>query len=324
MSILLNKPNGVNGRPGLATVQPLFNAATKLRQKDSLFGAGEYRFATGERERQVNGEYDAHINEVYRRHANGELIESRQVDLTTNASAALEASENDLPAIFTPPSTALQKAGAAAFYSGQSLLGHEIEGLWNEILLLRRQNKAQVIGLASAQSGEGTSTILANLALEIKEFDWPVLLVDLNVAHPHLAELFSCAPAPGFVDLLERRCKFFSASRPIIANKLYLLPLGHVENAGGVNWETTARALYMLKEYFGLILVDLPPLSENPQALHLTCATDGVIQIVQAENTRLESLKAVKQQLDRLNVRLFGSVLNRRQFHIPKFLYKSV
>lgn len=308
MSILFDRPNGVNGKPGFATAQPLFTSANAPKKNDSILGASEYRFVTRERERQVNGKF----------------AEPRQVDLTTSASASLESPDENLPAFFSAKNKALQKAGAAAFYSGQRLSDREIEGLWNEILLLRRQNKAQVIGLASAQAGEGTSTILANLALEIKEFEWPVLLVDLNVAHPHLAGLFSCAPAPGFVDLLERRCKFFSASRAIVANKLYLLPLGHVENAGGVNWEITARALYMLKEYFGLILVDLPPLSENPQALHLTCATDGVIQIVQAESTRLESLQAVKQQLDRLNVRLFGTVLNRRQFHIPRFLYKSV
>jgi len=308
VSILFDRPNGVNGKPGFATAQPLFASANAPQKNGSILGASEYRFATRERERQVNGKF----------------AEPRQVDLTTSAPAALESPDENLPAFFPAKTNALQKAGAAAFYSGQRLLGREIAGLWNEILLLRRQNKAQVIGLASAQSGEGTSTILANLALEIKEFEWPVLLVDLNVAHPHLAELFSCAPAPGFVDLLERRCKFFSASRAIVANKLYLLPLGHVEHAGGLNWEMTARALYKLKEYFGLVLVDLPPLSENPQALHLTCATDGVIQIVQAESTRLESLQAVKQQLERLNVRLFGTVLNRRQFHIPKFLYKSI
>lgn len=305
VSILSNRTNGVNGKPGSATEPLRFNTPTLTIREAAALTSSKYRFATRERD----------TDETF--------ITPAPANLAPKAATEPDSLNDHLPTSYSAKSNALQKAGPAAFYSGRRLIGREIEGLWNEILLLRRQNNAQVIGFASARAGEGTSTILANLALSIKEFEWPVLLVDLNVVHPQLAELFACTPAPGVADLLEKRCKFPVASRTIVANKLYLLPLGYTENESGLNWEITARALFMLKEYFGLILVDLPPMGENPHALHLTCATDGVIQVVQAEATRLESIKAVKQQLERLNVRLFGTVLNRRQFHIPKFLYKN-
>ncbi|MGH7597258.1 MAG: tyrosine-protein kinase family protein [bacterium] len=305
VSILSDRTNDTNGKPGLATEQLRFKTPTLATREAAALTSRKYRFAKRERD------------------ADETLIAPAPANLAATAAPVPNSLNDHLPVSYSAKSNALQKAGPAAFYSGRRLIGREIEGLWNEILLLRRQNNAQVIGFASARSGEGTTTILANLALSNNEFEWPVLLVDLNVVHPQLADLFACAPAPGFTDLLEKRCKFPVASRTIVANKLYLLPLGYTEKEGGLNWEITARALFMLKEYFGLILVDLPPMSENPQALHLTCATDGVIQVVQAETTRLESVKAVKQQLERLNVRLFGTVLNRRQFHIPKFLYKN-
>lgn len=305
VNILSDRTNNANSKSGSATEQLRFRTPTLTTREATALTSRKYRFATRER------------------NADETFIASAPVNLAPNAAAVPDSLTDHLPASYSAQSTALQKAGPAAFYSGQRLTDREIEGLWNEILLLRRQNNAQVFGFTSARSGEGTTTILANLALSIDEFEWPVLLVDLNVVHPQLAELFACTPAPGFTDLLEKRCKFPVASRVLVANKLYLLPLGYTEKERGISWEITARALLMLKEYFGLILVDLPPLSENPHALHLTCATDGVIQVVQAEATRLESVKAIKQQLERLNVRLFGTVLNRRQFHIPKFLYKN-
>lgn len=301
MNTLFDRTNNANGKPDLATERLRFGTPAIATREAGALTSRKYRFATREQG------------------ADEMLIAPANLAVT----AEPDSLNDHLPASYSAKSNALQKAGPAAFYLGQRLTGREIEGLWNEILLLRRQNNAQVFGFTSARSGEGTTTILANLALSINEFEWPVLLVDLNVVHPQLAELFACTPAPGFIDLLEKRCKFPVASRAIVANKLYLLPLGYTEKEGGLNWEITARALFMLKEYFGLILVDLPPMGENPHALHLTCATDGVIQVVQAEATRLESIQAVKQQLERLNVRLFGTVLNRRQFHIPKFLYKN-
>ena len=305
VNTLFDETNNANGNPGLATEQLRFRTPAFATRENGALTSRKYRFATREQ------------------NADEMFITPAPANLAAKAAVVPNSLNDNLPASYSAKGNALQKAGPAAFYSGRRLIGREIEGLWNEILLLRRQNNAQVFGLASARSGEGTTTILANLVLSITEFEWPVLLVDLNVVHPQLAELFACTPAPGITDLLEKRCKFPIASRTLVTNKLYLLPLGYTEKEGGLNWEITARALFMLKEYFGLILVDLPPMSENPHALHLTCATDGVIQVVQAEATRLESVKAVKQQLERLNVRLFGTVLNRRQFHIPKFLYKS-
>ncbi|MGH7453932.1 MAG: tyrosine-protein kinase family protein, partial [bacterium] len=197
MSILSDRTNDTNGKPGLTTEQLRFKAPTLATREAAALTSRKYRFAKRERD------------------ADETLIAPAPVNLAATAAPVPNSLNDHLPASYSAKSNALQKAGPAAFYSGRRLIGREIEGLWNEILLLRRQNNAQVIGFASARSGEGTTTILANLALSINEFEWPVLLVDLNVVHPQLADLFACAPAPGFTDLLEKRCKFSVASRTI-------------------------------------------------------------------------------------------------------------
>ena len=203
----------------------------------------------------------------------------------------------------------------------------EIEKLRSEILVLRRNSGARIIGFTSAQREEGTSTIVANLALALKHTDLRVLLVDLNVKNPRLSEHFSLSNDLGLIDVVRGHRSLMDVTQTITPGRISLLPLGHLQDAEIYNCLNAAcyfSSAAKNTQNCDLILLDLPPFNECFQAIQVAQKIDGIIQVVQTERTRAEVAKSIKAEMDRLGVRVFGSVLNGRKFYIPKTIYKHI
>jgi Mrp family chromosome partitioning ATPase len=212
-------------------------------------------------------------------------------------------------------------------FRGLRLPKAEIQNLRNEILMLHQKHGTLSIGFASAQKGEGTSTILANLVADLKKTDLRVLLVDLNYSHPNLPGFFSLPSNPGLTDLIAGQQQLREVVRVIKANRIFVLPLGKPHPKVKLDLANAVWAVNLAgknAKYFDLILFDLPPLNEYPQAFSAARQTDGVIQIVQAEHTRAEMVRALKNKMERLGIRMFGAVLNQRRLHIPQFIYNQL
>jgi Mrp family chromosome partitioning ATPase len=216
---------------------------------------------------------------------------------------------------------------SAAMFRALPLVKSEVEKIRSEILVLQQRHGTLSLGFASAHNGEGTSTILANLILDLKKTNLRVLVMDLNLRHPNLPRLFSLPNMSGWVDLIGGRRRLTDVIRVIKANQIFLLPLGKPSKTTSVEMEIAVRAITKAKnisKYFDLILFDLPPLNEVPSALYAACQTDGLIQIVQAERTRVDVLRVLKSKLEQLGVQVFGIVLNQRRFYIPQLLYENL
>ncbi len=209
-------------------------------------------------------------------------------------------------------------------FRGRRLLAAEVEKLRSEILLLQRNEHARIIAFASNNRGEGTSTLLANLARDFSRFDLRVLVVDMNFFHPELAAMFALPEAPGLIDVARGTHELQSVMQPIAPGRSYLLPLGDVKGAADFDWEAGMRHVQSLTPQFDLILVDLPPLQAFSSALLVARRMDGVVQVVQAEHTRIEAVQEVKSKLERSGVRVLGAVLNQRKHHLPHGLYSRL
>ncbi len=227
------------------------------------------------------------------------------------------------------PSTALTLTNeTVTMFRALPLAQTEIEKIRNEIQVMHQRHSGPLsLGFASAHSGEGTSTILANLLLAFKNTNLRILAVDLNVRHANLGGLFSLPDNPGLVDLIYARRRFADVIRVIKSNKIFLLPLGMPPKTAPFNFENAVRAINKAgkhSKHFDLLLFDFPPLNEVPQGLFVARQIDGLIQVVQAERTRVEVVRSLKNRLDHFGIPLFGVVLNQRRFYIPKVLYQNL
>lgn len=227
------------------------------------------------------------------------------------------------------PNTALTLTDeSVVMFRALPLAQAEIEKIRSEIEVMhQRHGEPMSLGFAGSHSGEGTSTILANLVLSFKHTNLRVLVVDLNVRHANLPGMFSLPDGPGLIDLIHARRRFADVIRVIKEHKIFILPLGVPEKSTRFNLENAVRAIGKAakqSKYFDLILFDFPPLNEVPQAVFAARQIDGLVQVVQAERTRVEVVRSLKSRFDHLGVSLLGVVLNQRRYYIPKIIYENL
>jgi len=58
--------------------------------------------------------------------------------------------------------------------------------------------------------------------------------------------------------------------------------------------------------------------------LGLSQKVDGIVLVVEAEKTRWPVVESVKERITRSGGKILGIVFNKRRYHIPKWIYKTL
>ena len=173
--------------------------------------------------------------------------------------------------------------------------------------------KCPIIGLTSANRGEGKSTTAINLAYVLAENGKRVLLIDGDMRVPSIAKKMELAAAPGLSDLLmEQESLDLSVFRSSVLSNWYIVPSGELppnpsELLGSRRMENLLNAL---SEKFDYIVVDLPPVNLVSDALAISKLITGMIVVVKEDHTEKRELEQCYRQLSLSNVKVLGCVLN--------------
>ncbi len=162
---------------------------------------------------------------------------------------------------------------------------------------------ARSIMVSSALPGDGKTFTSVNLAMSMAlEKDHTVLLVDGDVAKPHVSDAFGAGDEPGLLDVLaepERAVESVILRTDI--SRLNLLPVGkRSEHAPELLASARMRALIRRLEELdpaGIVIVDSPPILLTSEARVLASLFGQVLLVVKANSTPqqavLESVRIV-------------------------------
>lgn len=169
---------------------------------------------------------------------------------------------------------------------------------------LEERGKPRILAITSAKSGEGKTTLAANLALALGEYGRArVLLVEANLRTPVLAALFGFAPPEGFVAQLERHKR--SPLEPWwvveVESSLHVLA-AHPKSDGDGRSLLDAPAFGLVMEAisragYDYIVLDTPPVLGSADVNLVQDWADGVLLSAWARRT---SSRAIRQCLDQL------------------------
>jgi len=185
------------------------------------------------------------------------------------------------------------------------------------------QGALRTLGVTSCYSGEGVSTVAAQLALAAAlDGDKRVLVVDANSTRPALHRIFDVASGPGWTDLVQALVDVSAAVQPSEIPNLSVLAGGDSRSAADAS--RLSRAVGELQVDFDLVVFDLPAAAESSNADRLAALVDGVLLVVESERVRWQVAQRTKDRLLRGDARLLGAVLNKRQKHVPGWLYRTL
>ena len=187
---------------------------------------------------------------------------------------------------------------------------------------------SRVVMFVGARAGEGTSTLVRELAkLASAELAQHVALIDFTAGIGGHYEHFGVVPAAGLHDVVAGRATLENALQPVREDSM--LSLGCVatgESSASVVVANPkfSETMQALRQRFTLILLDVPPLSDSSDALLAAPETDGVVMIVEAETTRWQVAENVREKVAIQGGNVLGVILNKRQFYIPSFIYRRL
>lgn len=187
----------------------------------------------------------------------------------------------------------------------------------------------RVLLLTAANSGSGTSTAALAVASQLAAMSGgAVLLIDGSNACGNLSQQLGLNKLRGLRDLL------FDDQTPPLAQdcivrlsdqRFDVLPCGLHERTGErLDPELLRGLLHRLASEYRFVVIDGDAIYAGADSLVMSPLVDGVILVINADDTRREVAQAASQRLSLAGARLVGSVFNRRRYYMPTWLYNHL
>ena len=158
--------------------------------------------------------------------------------------------------------------------------------------------KKKVFLFMSNRKGEGTSTVVINLAgfmMDRKSFG-DVLLIDANLQHPVLHLAFNVPPSPGLREVLTKEAEYSDVIHRVGASNLNVIPSGAPlsPDSSNIAQKDFSDLISAIHDQYQHILVDSPPLLASSDSLALAMSSDFTALVIQANTTQWEVAEEAK------------------------------
>ena len=182
---------------------------------------------------------------------------------------------------------------------------------------LRRNRKANLIGIVGAEAKAGATTLAYNLARLAAASGSKTLLIDAAATNPTLSQTFGEGRPVGLMEVLnDPRAYTDFISR--IDKRFTILPVGafrDVTPGERIGSERIAFSFVDLKERFDLILVDLPSMPGSSDAKSIAPYLDGTLIVARHGSSSFDTLAEIVNALREVGADILGVVLNASPHH---------
>src|SRR5450755_592979 len=194
-----------------------------------------------------------------------------------------------------------------------------------QTLSAARSPAARLILMASALPGDGKTFTSINLALSMaRERDISVLIMDADVAKPHISRIFGVDREPGLLDALaDDSIDIESLVLPTDVDGLSVLPAGPY-NESATELLASVRMNQVLtrltaRDQRRIVLLDSPPLLLSSESRALVEIAGQVVLVVRAGGT---PRRAVEEAIGYVgDDKPLGLVLNQSQMALSEGYY---
>jgi succinoglycan biosynthesis transport protein ExoP len=168
------------------------------------------------------------------------------------------------------------------------------------------------IVITSASSGEGKSSLSANLGIAASRAGRDVVIIDADLRKPSAAAYFGLDSPIGLTDVLTGRWSMDEALQQIPGERLCVLASGPLPAAPGelVGSAGMAALIEDLEQRFDLVIIDTPPILPVSDGLSLAVNVDGVVLVAKMRETTRRSVQKAAEALRKINAPLVGVVGN--------------
>lgn len=201
----------------------------------------------------------------------------------------------------------------AAAYEPFSAYSEGLRTLRSQLLLRCFADDRAALAVVSARSGEGCSTVAANLAIVFAQLGTSTLLIDANLRAPSQHQLFGVGGDMGLADLLQGHCIAEEVLCPIAPfEKLTLLPAGAPPPNPQelLSGDAFTHLIDEASQQFEVVIIDTPPLLDCADAAVVALRTRGCVLSARRHQTSTADIQRARASLVPGGVALLGVIIN--------------
>jgi capsular exopolysaccharide synthesis family protein len=194
-----------------------------------------------------------------------------------------------------------------------SVVAESYRNLRSALLLAKADEPPKTILLTSATRGEGKSTTLVNTAIVFAQMGARVLIMDGDLRRPRCHKILKVPNEVGLAECLAGQIEPEKVFRPTQVDNLFVITSGSrpPNPAELLGSKTMARTLDVLCAQFDYIFLDSSPVLPVSDALPMATMVDGVLMVVDGQNTPRQLVKDARLRLTSPQIKMLGVLLNR-------------
>ena len=177
--------------------------------------------------------------------------------------------------------------------------------------LLDNQIPNKVIVVTSGVSGEGKSSVAANLAIAKAQCGEKVLLIDGDLRRPTQHHVWEVSNNVGLSDVLNQKVEWYDILQEVMPN-IDVITSGSIPN-DPVSLLTSPSIQTLIERasnYYDSIILDTPPLVGLADSKILCKLADGLLLVARPSVAHCGSVTAVKKILEAADFKVLGVVAN--------------
>jgi succinoglycan biosynthesis transport protein ExoP len=174
-------------------------------------------------------------------------------------------------------------------------------------------NPARTVVVTSSLPGDGKTTVAVNLALVLAQSGARVVLIEADLRRPRVVSYLGMISGAGLSNVLAGDAEHHELIQRHAIDGLSVLAAGPMppnpsEMLGSLQMR---RLLDTLRQDNDYVIIDAPPLLPVTDGAVLAKAADGAVLVTRYGVTTREQLQQAIENLERIDARLLGLVLNR-------------
>lgn len=223
----------------------------------------------------------------------------------------------DAPVLATVPQTSRLKPGPEQVYTmaqPRSSAAEALRLLRTNIEFASASADIDTLVVSSPGSGEGKSTIVANLGVVMAQGGIRSVIIDADLRSPTQHRIFGVPGDDGLTTLLTNPDDpWQDHAKQVALPGLYLIPSGPLppNPFDLVSSQRFRELVDQIKDEVGLVLIDSPPILSASDSLAIAAHADGLMLVCQSHKTRIDALRHAAQSAHQGDLRLVGVVLNQ-------------
>jgi len=206
----------------------------------------------------------------------------------------------------------IERVETASIDAPHSIIAEAFRQLRANLFFSAPAEQQGVLMVSSPSGGNGKTTVATNLAIAIALSGRRVLLIDANFRRAALPRIFPQIRPEGLSNILIGQSRLADLVTGTAIPGLDVLGSGPTPpNPAELLGSSYLRDLVVdARSRYDQVIFDGPPVLLVSDAMVLAGAVDGVLLVCQYRSTSRGALQRARSQLEAINSRIFGAVLN--------------